>query len=404
MARPMGATGVSRESDEVSRIEWVIRHCRLLAAIGHEFERTHPFQGLIVGTAMHLEAKGVALLLTLRRGGARVVSTGNLNSTQVAAIDYLNTRGVETVGGPTTDPAERLAWIDRILAERPHLIVDNGGDMYVRWLDRPYASLLGGTEQTGSGRVALVPLRERLARPILVIDDSPIKQFVDDRHAVGQSTVESFLRLTNLATNGRSVVVVGYGRVGRGVAHYFQNNHARVSVLELDPVLELEALWEGFAVPPREVALSTADIVVTATGASGVVGAADLDRLRDGAILLNVGHLPNEIDLQGMLASGLAAATEAGGDGVTTLRLRDGRSVVVLGDGHMVNLAGPRPIGNSIEAMDIGFSLQARCLEAVARGELGVESCVAAVPRSINERVARGYVELASATRMAGSA
>jgi adenosylhomocysteinase len=384
-------------SDRASRIEWVIRQCRLLASIGAEFERTRPFAGLTIGTGIHLEAKGVALMLTLRRGGARVLSTGNLNSTQAGAVEYLNAHGVTAIGGPTQDVAERTAWIDEILAEKPELILDNGGDMFVRWLERPYQGLRGGTEETTSGRILLAPLRDRLRMPILVINDSPIKQFAENRHAVGQSAVESFMRLTNMATNGRRVVVLGYGGVGKGLALNFRNNHAQVSVLERDPVLRMEALFDGYAVPEREEALASADVVLTATAGNAVIGPTDLELLQDGAILANVGHLPVEIDVPGLLASPFVAAAEPADDGITTLRLRDGRSIHLLTDGHMVNLAGPRPLGNSIESMDIGFSLQVRCLEAIARGEVGPESCVVPVPRAVDERVAGDYVALSAA-------
>jgi adenosylhomocysteinase len=389
--------GLVRGSDRASRIDWVIRQCRLLDSIGAEFERTRPFAGLTIGTGIHLEAKGVALMLALRRGGADVISTGNLNSTQPGALDYLRAHGIETVGGPTQSHAERLGWIDQILDRKPEIILDNGGDMFVRWLDRPYPELRGGTEETTSGRILLAPLRDRLRMPILVINDSPIKQFAENRHAVGQSTIESFLRLTNMATNGRRVVVLGYGGVGKGLAINFRNNHALVSVLELDPVLRMEALWDGFAVPEREAALAAADIVLTATAGRGVIGPGDLGLLPDGVLLLNVGHLPVEIDVPGIAASPLVVAREAADDGITTFRLRDGRSIHLLTDGHMVNLAGPRPLGNSIESMDIGFSLQARCLEAVATGAVGADACVVPVPRAIDEAVASAWVALANA-------
>lgn len=383
----------------MSHIDWIMSNCRSLDAIGREFEQTRPFANMTIGSGIHLEAKVVPFLLALRRGGARVIATGNLGTTQEATVDYLAANGIEVIGGPTRDADQRLAWITLLLGERPDLLVDNGGDMYLRWLAAPYDSLIGGTEHTGSGRKALEPLREALARPILVIDDSPVKQFVDDRHAVGQSTVESFLRLTNLATNGRRVVVVGYGRVGRGLALNFRNNHARVAVLEVDPVLRLEALWDGFGVPDRQVALSTADIVITATGTAGVIGPPDLEILPDGAVILNVGHLPVEIDVPGMTTSPLVADAGSTDDGIATLRLHDGRSIHILADGQMVNLAGPRPIGNSIEAMDIGFSLHARSLEAIAAGQVGPGSCVAPVPRTINEQVAREYLGLTAEGR-----
>src|SRR4029079_5617901 len=111
----------------------------------------------------------------------------------------------------------------------------------------------------------------RLRMPILVINDSPIKQYAENRHAVGQSTVESFMRLTNMATNGRRVVVLGYGGVGNGLAINFRNNHAQVAVLERDPVLRMEALWDGFAVPERDAALSVAAIGVIDTDDTRVI-------------------------------------------------------------------------------------------------------------------------------------
>ena len=376
----------------VSRIDWVISSCRLLAAIGDEFDGSRPFAGLSIGTGIHLEPKTVALLLVLARGGARVVSTGNLNSTQPEAVDYLRERGIEVIGRATTDVDEHDGYLREVLAARPDVILDNGGDLFARWLDDPYPSLRGGTEETTSGRARLVPLREQLARPILVINDSPIKQFAENEHAVGQSVLESFIRITNRSTNGKRVTVFGYGACGRGVAHNFRGARAVVSVIEVDPVLRLQALLDGFAVPDRENAVGEADVIVTVTGAEGVLGATDAPLLRDGAILLNAGHLPWESDVEGIRAGN---DTEAATDGIETVTFADGRRVQLLTGGHMVNLAGPRPLGNSVESMDLGFALQARCLEAVARGEVGAEACVVPVPRAIDEAVARAFVALA---------
>ena len=374
----------------MGRIEWVIENCRLLAAIGEEFERTTPFAGLTIGTGIHLEPKTVALLLTLQRGGAELVSTGNLATTQQEAIDYLSARGVRVIGRPTRDPAEHDGYVWDVVRSRPHLLLDNGGDLFVRWLDDPYDGLLGGTEETTSGRLRLEPLRERINLPLLVINDSPIKQFAENRHAVGQSVLESFIRITNTSTNGKRITVFGYGACGKGVAANFRNAYAVVSVVDSDPVARLEAMLDGYLVPEREAALRDADVVITVTGAGGVVTAADALLLKDGAILANAGHFPWEIDVAG-LSDGVDVES---GDGITTLRLTDGRRVHVLAGGHMVNLAGPRPLGNSIESMDLGFALQARCLEAVAQGTVGFEACVVPVPRAIDEAVARSFVGL----------
>ncbi len=355
------------------RIAWVIERCRLLAAIGDELAESRPFEGLTIGTGIHLEPKTVALILTLQRGGADLVSTGNLNTTQQDACDYLAERGVRVVGGPTSDPAEHDAFLWEVVRSRPDLLLDNGGDLFARYLEEPWDGLRGGTEETTSGRARLEPLRDRLLLPVLVINDSPIKQFAENEHAVGQSVLESFMRITNLSTNGKRVTVFGYGSCGRGVAANFRNAHAIVSVVERDPVKRLQALLDGFLVPEREEALRRADVIITVTGARGVVNAADAPLLKPGAILANAGHVPWEIEADALSRAG----------------------ITVLTGGHMVNLAGPRPLGNSIESMDIGFALQVRCLEAVASGAAGPDACVVPVPRAIDEQVATQFVALA---------
>ena len=376
-----------------SRIDWVRANCRLLLAIAEEFAATQPFHEMTIGTGIHLEPKTVALLLTLKAGGARVVSTGNLNSTQPEAVDYLRAQGIDIVGDRTTDERQHDENLRRVLAAEPHLLLDNGGDLFERYLDEPYERLLGGTEETTLGRMRLSTLRSRLTRPILVINDSPIKQFAENRHAVGQSVLESFLRITNRATNGRNVLVFGYGSVGRGIAASFRNAFASVAVIEPDPVLRLEASFDGFQVPDRATGLRQADVVITATGAAGVITEADLDVLRHRVVLINAGHFPAEIAVDRIMADPRVTGDRDGPEGITTVELTDGREIHVLTEGHMVNLGGPRPLGNSIESMDLGFALQARCLEAVARGRASPEDVVVPVPAWINALVAEAFLE-----------
>ena len=323
-----------------TRIDWVLEHCRLLRAISAEFGRTRPFDGLTIGTGIHLEAKTVALLLTLRDGGARLVSTGNLNTTQPDAVERLRAEGVTVVGEPTKDSRVHAGYLDEVLAAEPDLILDNGGDLFARYLDRPYRALMGGTEETTSGRMRLEPLRDRLSRPILVINDSPIKQFAENEHAVGQSAVESFLRMTNRVTNGEQVTVFGYGACGRGVAASFRGAYARVSVVDVDPVTRLRAHLDGFGTPPRDIAVAEADLIVTVTGARDVLTAADLPLLRNGVILANAGHFPAEIDAAGLIGAAEVTGTREYADDLLTLELSDGRRIHLLARGHMFNLAG----------------------------------------------------------------
>lgn len=377
-------------------MDWTRASCRLLAATAAEFARTRPFAGLSIGTAIHLEPKTATLLLTLVSGGAQVVATGNLNTTRPDTVAALRAGGVTVVGDGATSPQEQASAVRTVLRTRPDLLLDNGGELFAHYADDPYPHLLGGTEETTSGRVRLTPLRERFGRPIIVVNDSPIKQFAENHHAVGQSVVESFMRLTNRATNGRRVTVVGYGPCGRGIARTFRHAHARVSVLERDPVRRLEALFDGFAVPDREEAIATADVIVTATGAPGVIRGEDVPLLADDVIIANAGHLPWEIDVPALLHHPEVRDRAEPADGVRSLTLAGGRRVHLLTDGHLVNLTGPRPLGNSVEAMDLGFTLQARCLEAVARGRVTPEMCLVPVPDDINARVAAAYVALAN--------
>jgi adenosylhomocysteinase len=376
-----------------TRIDWVGEHCRLLRSISAEFKDTLPFRGLTIGTGIHLEAKTVALILTLRDGGARLVSTGNLNTTQPEAVQVLTAEGVTVIGGPTKDRDLHDRYLGEVIAARPDLILDNGGDLFATYLDAPYDGLRGGTEETTSGRMRLGPLRDRLKVPILVINDSPIKQFAENEHAVGQSSLESYLRFTNRVTNGEQVTVFGYGACGRGVAASFRGARARVTVVDADPVIRLRAHLDGFSTPAREQAIASADFIITVTGARHVLTAADLPLLRDGVILANAGHFPLEIDVEAMAGSPEVAGIREYADDLMTLELRDGRRIHVISRGHMFNLAGPRPLGNSIESMDLGFALQARCLEAVATGAVDASSCVVPVPGPIDAAIATSYLD-----------
>lgn len=379
----------------LSRIDWVGRSCRLLAATTAEFRETRPFAGLTIGTGIHLEPKTVALLMTLRAGDARLVCTGNLNSTQPETVDYLRAQGVTVFATQTTNADEHAASLDAILAEKPDLLLDNGGDLFARAAERPYANLLGGTEETTSGRTRLLPMRDKLAMPILVINDSPIKQFAENKHGVGQSLFESYLRFTNRSTNGKRVTVFGYGACGRGTAACFRNAFSTVSVVDIDPVTTLEAHLDGFVTPLRAEAIRSADILITVTGYPAIITAADLSLIKDGAILMNGGHFPHEIDVEGFRNSPEVAGVDRyEAEHIETIRMRDGCSFHILGAGHMANLAGPRPLGNTVEAMDLGFALQARCLERVAKGGLGKEACIIPVPADIDAMVASAFLDL----------
>lgn len=377
-----------------NRIEWVGANTRLLRQIAAEFRETQPFAGMTIGTGIHLEPKTVALLLTLKEGGARLVATGNLNTTQADAVAYLRERGITVIGEATRDPVKHQGFLREVLASEPDILLDNGGDLFDLWRQAPTGNLIGGTEETTSGRARLEPLRSSLNLPILVINDSPIKQFAENEHAVGQSVLESYMRITNRVTNGQRVTVFGYGACGRGVALNFKGAHAKVSVVDRDPLKRLQAHLDGYDTPSRDEAIASADLIVTVTGGGRILGDEDMPLLKDNVILANAGHFPTEIDNAAITGSSEVVSTDVFSDGIASLTLRDGRTIHILAEGHMVNLAGARPLGNSIESMDLGFALQARCLEAVALRRVDASSCVVPVPSDINERVANAYLDL----------
>ena len=392
----MPKTGKDQKSP-LTRLDWVGRNCRLLKQTAAEFARTQPFAGLTIGTTIHLEPKTAELLLTLKAGGAHVISTGNLNSTQPETVEYLQTHGIEVLAEQTKDATRHGKFLDEIFNRQPDIFLDNGGDLFARYADHPYPKLRGGTEETTSGRMRLTPLRERIKKPVLVINDSPIKQFAENHHAVGQSCLESYMRFTNRITNGTRITVIGYGSCGKGVAEHFRNAFSTVSVVDANPVTTLQAHLDGFLTPIRAEAIANAAMIITLTGIKNVLTAEDLKYFKDGVILANAGHFPWEIDVAGIEASGEVIEMENYTDEITTWKLKDSRRIHLLGRGHMFNLAGPRPLGNSIESMDLGFTLQSRCLEAVALGKVGEESCVVPVPDSIDVMVAEAYLALTRA-------
>jgi adenosylhomocysteinase len=262
--------------------------------------------------------------------------------------------------------------------------------------------LIGLSLMTRSGIASLSRSGSRRMRPdvvssvpLLVINDSPIKQFAENEHAVGQSVLESFLRITNRATNGLRVTVFGYGACGRGVAANFKSAHAKVSVVDSQPLKRLQAHLDGYETPSREAAIASADLIVTVTGAAGtVIGPQDLALFKHGAILANAGHFPTEIAAESIATSRDVIERRMFDDSIEAIRLVDKRMIHIIAGGHMFNLAGPRPLGNSIESMDLGFALQARCLEAIALRRVDASACVVPVPRDVDERVADAYLGL----------
>ncbi len=366
----------------------------MLASIRERFTVERPFDGATIGMSLHLEPKTAVLLETVVAGGARIVATGNHGSTQDDIVAFLRGSGMTVYGARDDTEDQHAGHIERILDAEPDILLDNGGDLAARAADRGQADgIRGGTEETTSGGFRLrESYADRIPFPVIVINDSPLKAIAENRHAVGQSAVESFQRITNLQVVGRRFVVVGYGWCGRGVAQYLRALGARVGVVEVDELKAFEAAFDGFRVGGLDTLLPWADTVITATGRPGILTGGSFDLLRDGAVLANIGHFPFEIDVPALAAA--ASTTTHVAPGIDEYELSGSRRIALLTEGRMYNLGGTGPKGNSIESMDLGFALQALSLERVATGSASLAAGPQRVPDDIERHLARRTVEL----------
>ena len=371
------------------RILWTSSNMALLGRIAAEFESTRPFDGLRIGVSLHLEVKTAVLLLALRAGGAEIVATGNYGTSQDDVVAYLNEQGIDARGSGSDSLERHLGHVESVLDSNPDILLDNGADLARRVVDRGLA-VLGGTEETTSGHNVLAgELAPHLNFPIIVINDTPLKALVENKHAVGQSTYESFCRITNLMPQGKRFMIVGYGWCGRGIAHYMRANGAEVTVAEIDEIKALEAALDGFRVGGIAALIADADVAITATGVDGVIGVDELGLAPDGILLANTGHFDREIDVPALNAQ--TADRIPLGDVLVRHVLIDGRTIDLIAEGRMFNLAGSQPKGNTIESMDMGFALQARSLERVARDRASLPHGAQPVPDDINRALAREF-------------
>jgi len=377
-------------ADEVARrMLWTASNMALLGRIASEFETTRPFAGRRIGVSLHLEVKTATLLLALKAGGADIVATGNYGTSQDDVVAYLNTQGIDARGSKSDSLERHLAHVAGVLDSAPDILLDNGADLVRGAIDRGL-EVLGGTEETTSGYNLLVgELAPHVSFPVIVINDSPLKALVENKHAVGQSTYESFCRITNLMPQGKRFMIVGYGWCGRGIAHYMRANGAEVTVAEVDEIKALEAALDGFRVSDVATLIVDADVAICATGVDGVIGADELELAPDGILLANTGHFDREIDVPALHARTTELIPL--GDVLARHVLTDGRTVDLIADGRMFNLAGSRPKGNTIESMDMGFAMQARSLERVALAHASLPRGAQPVPDDINRALAREF-------------
>ncbi|WP_454192089.1 adenosylhomocysteinase [Paenibacillus sp. Marseille-Q7038] len=373
------------------KIDWVEAHMPVLNRVRKEFEADLPFRGLNITICLHLEAKTAYLAKVIQAGGANVTITGsNPLSTQDDVCAALVEDGITVFAKYNPDPAEYKQLIINALETKPDFIIDDGGDLVtILHSERPelLETIRGGAEETTTGIIKLKALEKEgvLKIPMVAVNDAYCKYLFDNRYGTGQSAFDGIIRTTNLVIAGSTVVVVGYGWCGKGVAMRAKGLGANVIVTEVDPIKAVEAHMDGFQVMPMVEAAKLGNFFITVTGNKDVITGEHYDVMKDGAVLANAGHFDVEVNKPELAKRAVSIRTVR--KNIEEYRFADGRKMYLLAEGRLVNLAAAD--GHPAEIMDTTFALQALGLRYVRENHETLDRSVIKVPYEIDEKVAR---------------
>lgn len=373
------------------RMAWAEQSMPVVRAVQERFAKEKPLEGMKVAACLHVTAETGVLMQTLQAGGADIrLCASNPLSTQDDVVASLQEHdGMKVFARRGVDRDEYYEHIRSTLVPGLHLTMDDGADL-VQMLHTEHRELLstvvGGTEETTTGVIRLRSMahEEVLAYPVIAVNDAQTKHLFDNRYGTGQSTIDGILRATNRLLSGQVFVVCGYGWCGRGVAKRAAGMGARVIVTEVDPIRGLEAVMEGFQVMPMMEAAKLGDIFCTMTGNKHVLGKEHFTMMKSGAMVCNAGHFNIEIDLPSL--EGMATERRAVRDSLEEYRMEDGRSLYVLGEGRLVNLAAAE--GHPADVMDMSFANQALSAEYMWKEGKTLAPQVYAVPEEMDRNVA----------------
>ncbi|MFD0962156.1 adenosylhomocysteinase [Paenibacillus chungangensis] len=377
------------------KIEWVRAHMPVLNRIREQFEKEQPFKGLKVTISLHLEAKTAYLAKVVQAGGAEVTITGsNPLSTQDDVCAALVEDGITVFAKYNPSDEEFKALNMKALECKPDLLIDDGGDLVTLLHSEckdMAVNLRGGAEETTTGILRLKALEKEgsLAFPMVAVNDAFCKYLFDNRYGTGQSVFDGINRTTNLVAAGKTVVVVGYGWCGKGVAMRAKGLGANVIVTEIDAIKAVEAYMDGFAVMPMLEAAKLGDMFITVTGNRDVIRGEHYEVMKNGAILSNAGHFDVEVNKLELAAMSTGKRTVR--RNIEEYQLKDGRSIYLLAEGRLVNLAAGD--GHPAEIMDMTFALQAMSLKYVNDQYESLGKEVINVPYELDEQVARIKLE-----------
>ena len=374
------------------RIDWADGQMPVLAQVRKRFEQQRPLRDMRVAACLHVTAETANLIRALVAGGAQAAlcSANPLSVQDDVAAALVARDGVEVRAIHGEDAETYASHVRALLEGGPRITIDDGADLLMTAhgdggsvLD----GLIGGTEETATGLVRLRRLEQRgeLSCPVLAVNEARTERALNDRHGTGQSALDGIVRASHMLLAGHTVVVIGYGWAGQGIAERARGAGAAVIVCEVDPLRALEARMAGYEVMPALAAAERGDVFVTVTGSRRVLRKKHFERMKNGALLANAGHFDVEIDLEELRS----LATE----GVREVRpliqrhlLADGRGLNLLAAGRVVNLAAGE--GHPAPVMDVSFALQALCVEELVRHGEGLAPAVHPVPAEIDREVA----------------
>jgi len=379
------------------RIEWAERDMPVLRQIRERFEKERPLDGVRVSACLHVTTETANLMRTLQAGGADVVLTASnpLSTQDDVAASLVTHFEIPVYAIKGEDNATYYDHLKRALDHRPHITMDDGADL-VSELHKNRTELLkdvvGGTEETTTGVIRLRAMAKdgALKFPVIAVNDSMTKHLFDNRYGTGQSTIDGIIRATNVLLAGRVVVVGGYGWCSRGIASRARGMGANVIVTEVDPLKALEAVMDGFRVMPMIEAAPIGDVFVTSTGDINVIDTHHFEVMKDGAIVCNSGHFNVELNLPGLLSMSVEQPKLVR-PFVEAYRLKDGRTIHVLAEGRLVNLAAAE--GHPASVMDMSFANQSLGAEYMMANHDSLDNQVYTIPHEVDQEIARLKLE-----------
>ena len=373
------------------KINWVERNMPVLRGIGEDFKRDKPFAGMKVALSVHLEAKTAYLCRVMEMGGAKMYVTGsNPLSTQDDVAAALVSGGMNVFAEYGCSMEQYEQCLEEVLKVGPNIIIDDGGDL-VHLMHTKYTDLIpnviGGCEETTTGinRLRIMSRNGELKFPMVMVNDADCKHMFDNRYGTGQSVWDGICRTTNLIIAGKYVVISGYGWCGKGVTLRAKGLGAKVIVTETDPVRALEAVMDGYEVMPMAEAAKIGDIFCTVTGGRDIITAEHFPLMKDGAILSNAGHFNIEVDMEAL--ERMAVRKYEARHNIQGYVMPNGKTLFTIAEGRLVNLAAAD--GHPAEIMDMSFAIQALSAQFLANNKGKLSADVVAVPKDIDEAVAR---------------